>query len=608
MISRVGETYKKYWPSLVFGPLIKIIEAAFDLMIPLFMKAVIDLNQYGTPEDIPNKFSKALASFIRLFGQWGGIREISDALIGGVIILIMGIVGFMITMCSQFIAARVAVRVGRDVRSSLYAHIISFSKKERDNIGTNRLLTVLNSDTYQLQTGVLFFTRLAVRAPFIILGSLLFSFLLDWRIGIAFIIIVPLLVGITAIVLLRARKNYVSIQSSLDEISSKSTDTVKGARVVRAFNSEERENQEFKAYTKSYQKKAIKVNIINSLINPLTFAVTALVTIIIIFLLRETILHGSEGEKVLISSTIIAEMAYLAQIFFATVQLTNVLIDITKATVSRKRINDILSIKTSIDNGVEQPEEITNKEEIIRFDHVYFSYKESSSHYALADINFSLLKGQTLGVIGGTGSGKSTIVNLLERFYDVSQGSLFYKGKNIRSYDLSSLRNEIGLINQKSSLFKGTIKSNCLMVNPSLTDEEIVQGLKYAEAYEFVSKYEDGIDHPVNENGTNYSGGQRQRLCIARGLLKKPELLILDDATSALDLLTEKRIRENINKFTDTTKVLISQRVATVSHADLIIVLEGGKPVGLGKHEELLKSCPIYKEIYDSQIKKGNYE
>ena len=608
MINRVGQTYKKYWPSLVFGPLIKIIEAVFDLMIPLLMKAVIDLQQYQTPENIPNKFSKALATFIRLFGQWGNVREISDALIGGVIILVMGIVGFMITMCSQYIAARVAVRVGRDVRSSLYAHILSFSKKERDNIGTNRLLTVLNSDTYQLQTGVLFFTRLAVRAPFIILGSLLFSFLLDWKIGIAFIIIVPLLIGITGIVLLRARKNYISIQASLDEISSKSTDTVKGARVIRAFNSQEKENEQFETYTKKYQKKAIRVNIINSLINPLTFAVTALVTIIIIFLLRDILLNGSEGERVLISSTIIAEMAYLAQIFFATVQLTTVLIDITKATVSRKRINDILSIQPSIVDGEEETKEIAQNDEIIRFDHVYFSYKENSDHYALSDISFSLLKGQTLGIIGGTGSGKSTIGHLLERFYDVSKGTLFYKSQDIRSYELSSLRSEIGLVNQKSSLFRGTIKSNFLMVNPEITDEEIIQGLKDAEAYEFVSKYEDGINHPVNENGSNFSGGQRQRLCIARGLIKKPELLILDDATSALDLLTEKHIRGNINKLNETTKILISQRVATVSQADLIIVLEGGKPVGLGTHEELLTNCPIYKEIYDSQIKKGNYE
>lgn len=605
MTKRIGQIYRKHFVALTIGPLIKLIEAFFDLLIPLFMKAIIDLNQYGDPSVIPNQFSQKLGSFIRLFGTWiPDNQSLNDAIIGGTIILVMGVIGFAFTMLTQYIAARTAMNVGTEVRECLYEKIISLSKKDREKFGNGRLMTSLNSDSYQIQQAILFFVRLVVRSPAIILGSLIFSFILDWRIGLAFIALVPTLLIVIFLVLGQSSKKYTSIQEALDDISTKSNDDINGARVIRAFNRQSEETESFGQTTSNYQNKSINVHKINSLINPIVFASTALITILIVFLVRGTLLNGTDAEKVVISSTIIAEMAYLAQIFFAVTQLPPVLLDIIKGGVARKRINQILSLEPSITSGNKINDSFTDGD-IIAFKNVYFSYKESSDHYALNDLTFTLKKNQTLGVIGGTGSGKSTIINLVERFYDASKGEVEYKGINVKDYDLSSLRKEIGLVNQKSRLFKGTIKSNFLMANPNISDEEIEIALKQAEAYEFVSKYDDYLNHEVVEGGNNFSGGQRQRLCIARALAKKSELLVFDDSTSALDLLTDKKIREHLKEMKDITKIIISQRVATISDADQIIVLDKGFVVGIGTHEQLLKNCDIYKEIYETQIQKG---
>ena len=600
MINKVKDSYKHHIISIALGPFLKAIEAFFDLLIPLFMKAIIDLNQYGDPNLIPNKISSSVASFIRIFNPSG--TSLNDTLMGGLIILLMGIIGYVITMFSQYIAACSSVNVGTEIREALYRKMLMLSKKEREEVGPGKLLTVLNSDTYQLQHGVLFFIRLAVRAPFILLGSLIMSFVLDWRVGLAFLAIVPIIFLVNYLVLRKSSKGYVDIQNDLDELSNKTSETTDGARVVRASNQQEAEDQEFAVKTTAYQDKAIKVNRINSLINPLTFAITSIVLIIIILLLKDSLFSA---DNTLIASTIIAEMAYLSQIFFVVTQFSMVVIELVKAHVSSKRIDSILSIEPAIKGG--NTISVNVSAPIIKFNHVSFGFN-NNKNYFLKDLDFEIRKGETFGIIGGTGSGKSTVINLIERFYDVNKGEIYYRGKPIKNYPLSTLRNDIGLVNQKSSLFKGTIKSNYLMSNPYAKDEDIIQALKDAQAYEFVSQYEDGINHEVNEGGLNFSGGQRQRLCIGRALVKKPHLLILDDATSALDLLTDKRVREVINSYEDMTKVIVSQRVATIQNADYILVLEGGKVVGLGKHKDLLKDCPIYKEIYQTQIKKGKYE
>ena len=594
MIRKVSDSYKHNFAIIAFGPFLKIIEAIFDLLIPLFMKAIIDLRS----DSKPGAISEALGRFIRFFNT--AKTSIGDAIVGGTIILIMGVVGYAITMVSQYLAAKASVNVGTEVRGSLYRKALTLSKKERESIGNAKLLTIINSDTYQLQHGVLLFVRLVVRAPFILIGSLIISFILDWRIGLAFTAIVPLIFLVEFLVVRQSSKGYVTIQSDLDSISNSTSEVSDGSRVVRASNQEQFENSKFEEKTESYKEKSIRVNKINSLINPLTFAITAIVLIVIIYLLRKDLFNG---ENTFIASTIIAEMSYLAQIFFVITQLSMVFVEIVKASVCRKRINSVLAIEPQIVN-IDNPKtgSVEYGEELIKFNHVSFAFDDK--HNFLNDLCFQIRKGETFGIIGGTGSGKSTIINLIERFYDATNGEILYKGIPLKEYDLRSLRNDIGLVNQKSSLFKGTIKSNYLMSNKDVTDEGIIEALKQAEAYDFVSKYEDGINHPVREGGTNFSGGQRQRLCIGRALVKNPEILILDDSTSALDLLTDKRIRENVTHIKDMTKIIVSQRVSTIQNADFILVLEGGQVVGQGKHEELLANCPIYKEIYETQIRK----
>lgn len=599
MIRKVSDSIKHNILSISLGPLLKIIEAIFDLLIPLIMKAVLDLSQFNTPDNIPNVVSKNIATFIRAFNF--GDSFLADALTGGGIILVMGVVGYAITMVAQYLAARSSVNVGTEIRNSLYNKMLTLSKKERNSIGNSKILTLINSDTYQVQQGLLLFVRLIVRAPFILTGSLIISFILDWRIGFAFLAIVPLIILVNILVLRKSSKGYIEIQKDLDSLSNSTSEMTEGARVIRASNNQELENNKFSSKTTDYQDKSIAVNRINALINPLTFAITSIVLIVIVFLLKESLFNSE--DNLLMASTIIAEMAYLAQIFFVTVQITQAIIDIVKGTVSAKRINEVLMITPQITNS-DSPKtgEVNIGEELIKFDHVSFSFDEKKMF--LNDLNFQIRKGETFGIIGGTGSGKSTVINLIERFYDVTEGTIFYKGIPLKEYDLKSLRNDIGLVNQKSSLFKGTIKSNYLMAKPDASDEEIIKSLKEAEAYEFVNKYEDKINHEVNEGGTNFSGGQKQRLCIGRALLKHPEILILDDSTSALDLLTDKKIRETVKGFKDMTKVVVSQRVATIQNADFILVLEGGKVVGQGKHKDLMKDCPIYRETYETQIKK----
>ena len=592
MIKRVGDSYKHNFALIAFGPFLKIIEAFFDLLIPLIMKAVIDLAGGSTPS--------GLSAFVRFFNPSGS--EVGDALAGGIIILIMGIVGYAITMVSQYLAAKASVNVGTEVRGSLYRKALSLSKSEREKIGNGRLLTLINSDSYQLQHGVLLFVRLVVRAPFILIGSLVISYILDWKIGLAFTAIVPIIFIINLVILGISSKKYVAIQSDLDDLSNNTSEVSDGARVIRASNQQEQENAKFANKNESYMQKSVRVNRLNSLVNPLTFAVTSSVLIAIVFIFKNALLNEHDIK---LASTIIAETAYLSQIFFVVVQLSQVMVEIVKASVSRKRIDQVLAVEPEIVNSNEaKTNDIEVGDKLIKFEHVDFAFDGASSNF-LNDLNFEIRKGDTLGIIGATGSGKSTVINLIERFYEVSNGQILYKGIPLQEYDLNALRNDIGLVNQKSSLFNGTIKENYLMSNKTASDEDIVEALKQAEAYEFVSKYEDGINHPVKEGGSNFSGGQRQRLCIGRALVRKPELLILDDATSALDLLTDKKIRNNIANLKDMTKVIVSQRVSTIQNADFIIVLEGGKVVGQGKHKDLMNECPIYREIYETQVKKG---
>ncbi len=611
MIKKVSDSYKHHVVALTVGPALKMIEAIFDLLIPLFMKAIIDMSTFDGVSAIQsesNPLIRGIADFIKCFGTWiPDNPNLNYAIIGGVIILIMGILGFATTMLTQYIAARTAVLIGTEVRNSLYEKILSFSKMEREEFSNARLLTTLNADTYQVQQGVLIFIRLIIRAPFIILGALVISMILNWQVGLVFLAIVPLILFVIFFIMRKSSKEYLNIQKKLDNISTKTGDSLEGSKVIRAFNRQDYEEKDFEHVTDEYKKNSIKVSKLNALINPLTFAIIALATLAVVLFGGLPIFTSGKEAGTALSSTVITEVAYLSQIFTTLVQLTNVVMVLTKANVSSKRCDEILAVNPKIQD---KPNAISSKaihenEEIIAFDNVSLGYKEGGN-LALAAIDFQLLKGQSLGIIGGTGSGKSTLINLIERFLDATKGTIRYKGSDIKDYKLESLRNEISLVPQKSVLFKGSIYSNMKMANPDATDEDITRALKDSMAYEFVSKYEDTFHHETEEGGKNFSGGQRQRLCIARALVKKPEVIILDDSTSALDLLTDKKVRENIsNHYQGITKIIVSQRVSTVSDCDLILVLEGGKIIGKGSHEELMKNCQVYQETYLSQVQKG---
>lgn len=608
MISSTRESYKRHLPALILGPMLKMIEAIFDLLIPLFMKAVIDMSTFNGVHALDNEtnpFLIGISHFISLFGTWIPNNEnLNYAIIGGTIILLMGVLGFSVTMITQYIAAKTAVACGTEVRDSLYEKILSLSKREREEVGNEKLLTILNADSYQVQQGVLIFIRLIVRAPFVILGALVISLILNWQIGLIFVCIVPLILFVIFYIMRKSSKEYLGIQNKLDDLSDRADDTLEGSKVIRAFNSQNYENKHFEKDTLDYQTKAIHVSKLNALVNPLTFAITSLATAFVLLFGGLPIVNGDAGA-IASSTTIITEVAYLSQIFVTLVQLTNVVMILTKANVSAKRVNSVLALQPKIKEEKDaKTKSIENGEDLLTFDHVSLAYKEGGNK-ALEDISFSLKKGSSLGIIGGTGSGKSTLLSLMERFLDPSEGRVLYKGIDLKEYSLSALRSELGLVPQKSVLFKGTIASNMRMADPKATEEEMIAALKDSLAYEFVSHYEDGLNHPVEESGHNYSGGQRQRLCIARALLKNPEMILLDDATSALDLLTDKKVRENLrDHYPQTTKVIVSQRVSTVSDCDLILVLEGGRLIGKGNHEELMQNCQAYKEIYQSQVKK----
>ncbi len=601
MISKVSDSYKHHILAFIVGPFLKMVEAIFDLLIPLIMKAVIDLCNYKDVNLISNPLTQKIAQFVLLFGTWVPGENnvaINYSLIGGTIIIVMGIIGFIMTMITQYIAARTAVLVGTEIRNSLYKKALSLSKIDKEKIGNSRLLTVINADSYQVQTGVLIFIRLIVRAPFIVLGALAFSFILDYRIGFVFLGIIPLILFVIFFIMSKSSKRYVSIQSNLDKLSVKTSDTIDGSKVIRAFNLTNEENKKFDECTSEYRNKAIEVNKWNSLINPLTFAIVSIATLFVTVI-------GSKSANTETVSTIIAEIAYLSQIFFTLVQLTNIVLVFTKANVSSKRCNEVLALPSSVincDNPISK--QINNGDGIISFSNVSLAYVKGANK-AIDNISFKLLKGQSLGIIGGTGSGKSSIVSLIERFTDTTEGTVYYKGEDIKKYDLTTLRNEIGLVPQKSILFKGTIKSNMLMANMAASDDDIYLALKDAEAINFVNEYKDKLDHEVVEGGLNFSGGQRQRLCIARALLRQPEILIFDDSMSALDLLTDEKVRTNIkNNYSSLTKIIVSQRVATIKDCDLILVLDGGKILQIGNHDYLLKNCSTYKEIYETQVKR----
>ena len=564
---------KKYKKELIIGPIFKTFEVIFELLIPFLMKYMIN-------EGIP-------------FAQQ--TNNIEKILYPGLIIVVLSILGFLSTLVCQYLASIASQGVGTDLRNRIFKKVNSLSIKEIEDFGRGNLVNLVTNDTNRVQQGVAMLIRLAIRAPILVIGSLICSFIIDYRIGLMFLSLIPIISLILFFILKSNSKNYLKVQSILDDVSSFTKDSLKGIRVNKALNKQNEVEESYSKKARNFYSESKRANIIAALINPLTFLVINIGILLVIYFGGNFVLSNelSDGD-------LVALISYLNQILMALVVMSNLVIIFTKAITSTKRIDSLLIKESSIINNKKYNHlKIKNGENLFEFKDIDFAY--NSTKYALKNLNFTIKKGEKIGIIGSTGSGKSTIVKLLERYYDVTSGVLLYKGFDIKDYDIDSLRDEISLVSQKSVLFNGTIKSNMLISKDNASDVEIIDALKKSDAYSFVEKYEDSIDHEVLEGGKNFSGGQKQRLSIARALLKDSELLILDDSTSALDYLTDSKIRQRLFADEDKTIILISQRSSSLQNCDKIIVLENGKIDGIGTHEELLKTSSVYVEIYNSQ-------
>ncbi len=562
---------KKYTKECIFGSFFKLLEAIFELMIPFIMGDIIDI---------------CIPSY-----------NMHYVLVKGAIMIGLGLLGFGCSLTCQYFASRVANAYGRDLRKAMFHHIHELSNAEVNQIGTENLVTIMTTDIDQMQNTVNRFIRLVVRAPFIIIGSIICAFIIHFKLGLVFLVTTVVLAIIIFFIMRPASKRYQKVQAKLDHLSLLNSENISGTRVVRAFLKEEQAYDHYQKETDEYRKESMGIIRFTSLLNPLTYAVIQLGIVALLYLSGLEVQVGN-----LTQGNVISVINYMNQILLALLVVSNLVILFTKAASSKVRLDRIFALTSSI---VSKDEKVEAKENtpFYQFIDVNFRYPGSEND-ALEHITFSFQHGESIGMIGGTGSGKSTILYLMERFYDVRSGQLLVDGKPIQSLSLEDLRKEIAVVDQKVALFKGTIRSNLLMSKSDATDEEMLEALRLAEAY-FVFDYKDGLDHEVVEGGKNFSGGQRQRITIARALLRKPKLLILDDATSALDYLTDKKVRENIHHhLKDTTLFFISQRATSISKMDQIIVMDNGEMVGNGTHEELLKSCEVYQEIYESQTKK----
>lgn len=571
---------RNYKKELILGPLFKVIEVIFELIVPFLMKYIIN-------EGI----------------EYANNGNIWHIIIPGLIIILFCILGFCSTYVCQYFASIASQGFGTDLRNRIYQKVLSLSLSDVENLGKSNLINLINNDSNRLQLSVAMLIRLVIRAPVLVIGSLICSFIINVKIGLIFLAIVPLILLILGIIIYFNSRQYLKVQKSVDGIITYTNDSLNGARVIRAFNTKDISNKKYEDLTNDYFKESKKANLVAALVNPLTFLIVDVAIALVIYFGGNLIYKGN-----LTDGDLVALISYLNQIFVALVVVTNLVVIFTKAFSSKKRVDALLTKEETIKNNpIYKDIKIDKGDTLIFFDNVDFKY-ENAENNVVSNITFEIKKGETIGIIGGTGSGKTTLIKLMERFYDTSNGSIYYKGHNIKEYDIKCLRDEISLVNQTNVLFNGSIKSNLLMGNKNATLDEMTTALKEAEAYEFVNKYDDYIDHEVLENGKNFSGGQKQRLCLARSLVKKSQLLILDDSTSALDYITDFKVRENISKIDDLTTIIISQRTSSIHNADKIIVMDNGKIDAIGTHEELLNSSILYKEIYDSQVKEKEHE
>lgn len=573
---------KDYKKESVLGPLFKLLEATFELIVPLVMAAIIDTGVATGDKSYIMKMCMVL--------------------------VLLAVIGLTCSITAQYFAAKAAVGFATKLRHALFAHIERLSFTEMDTVGTATLITRMTSDVNQVQNGVNLVLRLFLRSPFIVFGAMVMAFTIDVKAALVFVVTIPLLSIIVFGIMLISIPLYKKVQSALDKVLGITRENLTGSRVIRAFNKEDDEKVHFNENNDLLTRAQIYVGKISALMNPLTYVIINGAIVVLVWTGAVRVDNGyiTQGE-------VVALINYMSQILVELVKLANLIININKSIACGNRIQFIFEMQPSITDGSGQKvdkvrtdtaDRSEEAEYAVEFSHVGLTYAGAGDE-SLTDIDFKVKKGETIGIIGGTGSGKSSVVNLIPRFYDVTSGFIKVDGKDVKDYPLEELRGKIGTVLQKAVLFHGTIRENLKWGNPDATEEDLNRAITVAQAKEFVDNKEGRLDFEIEQGGKNLSGGQRQRLTIARAVVKKPEILILDDSASALDFATDAALRKAIREMEgETTVFIVSQRAASIQHADRIVVLDDGKIVGLGTSEELLESCEVYQEIYNSQFKK----
>ena len=567
---------KDYKKESIIGPLFKLLEATFELIVPVIMARIIDI----------------------------GIKNQDTLYIWkmGAVLVIFGILGLTCSLLAQYFAAKAAVGFGTALRHDLFWHIENLSHAEVDKAGSSTLVVRMTSDVNQVQSGVNLVLRLFLRSPFIVVGALVMAFTINWKAAMVFVVTVPLLAFVIYGIMVITIPLYKKVQRELDEVLLTTRENLTGVRVIRAFRTQKLEREIFEHKSDVLMAIQMHVGKISASLNPLTYIIVNAGIIAVIWFggIQVNVGDMTQGE-------VIALVNYMTQTLLALVALANLIITFTKALASAGRINEVFAMKPGIVDGNEKESAVQQTEEpktAVSMEDVTFYYQKSKEP-ALEHISFTAKKGETIGIIGGTGSGKSTLVSLIPRFYDVTEGRVFVNGKDVREYKVENLRSKVGMVPQKAVLFHGTIRDNMKMGREDASDEEIFEALKTAQALEIVENKPGKLDTVLSEGGKNLSGGQRQRLTIARALVRNPEVLILDDSASALDFATDANLRKAIAEDTNNMTVfIVSQRAASIMHADKIIVLDDGQMVGYGTHQELLKQCEVYQEICYSQFSK----
>ena len=565
---------KAYRKEACLAPIFKMLEAVFELFVPLVIKGIID---YGIA-------AEDRAYCLRM----------------GLLLLLLAVIGLAMATTAQWFSARAAAGFAAKIKQVLMEHIQKLSYTELDTIGTSTLITRMTSDVNQVQTGTNLVLRLFMRSPFIVFGSMIMAFTIDFKAALIFVVTIPLLSIVVFGIMLSSIPLYKKVQAQLDRVLGITRENLTGVRVIRAFNKEEEEIGHFKAENEQFTKLQMFVGKISALMNPLTFVIVNSAILVLVW----TGAWRVEGG-ILTQGAVVALVNYMSQILVELIKLADLIINITKAVACGNRIQKVLEVEPSMENGSKECiEEKSIPANAVDFNNVSLTYAGAGAP-SLTDIDLHVKTGQTVGIIGGTGSGKTSVVNLIPRFYDATEGTVRVFGKSVKDQDIESLRSQIAVVPQKAVLFAGTIRENMKWGKEDATDEEIMEALAIAQATEVVEKKEGGLDAFVEQGGKNLSGGQRQRLTIARALVRQPRILILDDSASALDFATDAALRKAIREMKNAPTVfIVSQRTSSIRFADQILVLDDGKSVGVGTHDELLASCSVYKEIYDSQYKK----